>query len=206
MLGEGKTREARVMENKSFKSSQTEQLEQWANNAVVSLSASLVFGREKASQIAQPLLIALFTMTSNDYKKALEVIISINDFSVKRIFLEQFKYCYIVNTGSEDLSALVSKVDFSNQQMSNSYDSVLLKLYNENDKDLALLSKSLGALPIKAKRVALKRLHSKEFEQFKRVKIRRKLPMDQGRQPLIKTWHWILFFIGIAAIAFTQTD
>ena len=82
------------MENRSVKSTQTEGLEQWVNNAVVSLSASLVFGREKASQISQPLLIALFTLTSNDYKKALEVIISINDFSVKRIFLEQFKYCY----------------------------------------------------------------------------------------------------------------
>ena len=148
------------MENRSVKSTQTEQLEQWVNNAVVSLSASLVFGRDKASQISQPLLIALFTLTSNDYKKALEVIVSIDDFSVKRIFLEQFKYCYIVNTGSEDLSALVSKVDFSNQQMSDKYDSVLLKLYNENDKDLALLSESLSALPIKAKRVALKRLHS----------------------------------------------
>ena len=194
------------MENRSVKSAQTEQLEQWANNAVVSLSASLVFGREKASQIAQPLLIALFTLTSNDYKKALEVIISIDDFSVKRIFLEQFKYCYIVNTGSEDLSALVSQVDFSNQQMSDQYDSVLLKLYNENDKDFALLNESLGALPIKAKRIALKRLHSKEFEQFKRVKIRRKWPVDQGRQPLIKTWHWILIFLGIAAIALTRTD
>ena len=205
MLGEGKTREARVMENKSFKSSQTEQLEQWANNAVVSLSASLVFGREKASQIAQPLLIALFTMTSNDYKKALDVIFSIDDFSVKRIFLEQFKYCYIVNTGSDDLSALVSKVDFSSQNMSDNYDSVLLKLYNENNKDFALLSERLSALPIKAKRVALKRLHSKEFEQFRRVKIRRTWPVDQGGQPVIKTWHWILIFIGIAAIALTQT-
>ena len=94
------------MERRSGKSTQTEQLEQWVNNAVVSLSASLVFGRDKASQISQPLLVALFTMTSNDYKKALEVIGSIDDFSVKRIFLEQFKYCYIVNTGSEDLSAL----------------------------------------------------------------------------------------------------
>ena len=82
--------------------------------------------------------------------------------------------------GSEDLSALVSKVDFSNQQMSDKYDSVLLKLYNENDKDLALLSESLGALPIKAKRLALKRLHSKEFEKFKRVKIRRKWPVDKA--------------------------
>ena len=145
-------------------------------------------------------------MTSNDFKKALEIIVNINDFSVKRIFLEQFKYCYIVNTGSEDLSALVSKVDFSSQQMSDKYDSVLLKLYNENDKDFALLSESLGALPIKAKRVALKRLQSKEFEQFKRVKIRRTWPVDQGRQPLIKTWHWILIFLGIAAIALTQTD
>ena len=182
------------MENRSVKSTQTEQLEQWVNNAVVSLSASLVFGRDKASQISQPLLIALFTLTSNDYKKALEIIVSIDDFSVKRIFLEQFKYCYIVNTGSEDLSALVSKVDFSSQQMSDKYDAVLLKLYNENDKDLALLSESLSALPIKAKRVALKRLHSKEFEQFKRVKIRRKWPVEQDRQPLIKTWHWILIF------------
>ena len=194
------------MENRSVKSTQTEQLEQWVNNAVVSLSASLVFGRDKASQISQPLLIALFTLTSNDYKKALEVIVSIDDFSVKRIFLEQFKYCYIVNTGSEDLSALIPKVDFSNQQMSDKYDSVLLKLYNENDKDFALLSESLGALPINAKRLALKRLQSKEFEQFKRVKIRQKWPVDQGRQPLIKTWHWILIFLGIAAIAVTQAD
>ena len=193
------------MENRSVKSTQTEQLEQWVNNAVVSLSASLVFGRDKASQVSQPLLVALFTLTLNDYKKALEVIVSIDDFSVKRIFLEQFKYCYIVNTGSEDLSALVSKVDFSSQQMSDKYDSVLLKLYNENDKDLALLSKSLSALPIKAKRVALKRLHSKEFEQFKRVKIRRKWSVDQERQPLVKTWHWILIFVGLAAIALTQT-
>ena len=194
------------MENRSVKSTQTEQLEQWVNNAVTSLSASLVFGRDKASQISQPLLIALFTLTLNDYKKALEVIVSIDDFSVKRVFLEQFKYCYIVNTGSEDLSALVAQVDFSSQQMSDKYDSVLLKLYNENDKDFALLSESLSALPIKAKRVALKRLHSKEFEQFKRVKIRQKWPSNQGRQPLIKTWHWILIFLGVAAITLTQTD
>ena len=194
------------MERRSGKSTQTEQLEQWVNNAVASLSASLVFGRDKASHISQPLLLALFTLTSNDYKKALEVIVSIDDFSVKRIFLEQFKYCYIVNTGSEDLSALLSKVDFSNRQMSDEYDAVLLKLYNENNKDFALLSESLGALPIKSKRVALKRLHSKEFEQFKRVKIRRKPYMNQGRQPLIKTWHWILIFVGIAAITLTQTD
>ena len=194
------------MENRNVKSTQPEQLEQWVNNAVVSLSASLVFGRDKASQIAQPLLVALFTLTSNDYAKALEVIVNIEDFSVKRIFLEQFKYCYIVNTDSKDLSALVSTVDFSSQQMSNKYDSVLLKLYNENDKDLASLSKSLGALPIKAKRMALKRLHSKEFEQFKRVKIKPEWPVNQGRQPLIKTWQWILIFLGVAAIALTQTD
>ena len=145
MLGEGKTRETIIMENRVVKSSQPEQLEQWVNNAVVSLSASLVFGRDKASQIAQPLLIALFTLTSNDFKKALEVIVNIDDFSVKRIFLEQFKYCFIVNTGSKDLSALVSKVDFSSQQMSDEYDAVLLKLYNDNNKDFALLSERLGA-------------------------------------------------------------
>jgi len=194
------------MESTSVKSTQAEQLEQWVNNAVVSLSASLVFGREKASQIAQPLLMALFTLTSNDFKKALKVIVNIDDFSVKRIFLEQFKYCYIVSTGSEDLSALVSKVDFSSRQMSDKYDSVLLKLYNENDKDFTLLSKSLGVLPITAKRVALKRIHSKEFEQFKRVKIRPKWSVNQVKQPLIKTWHWILIFVGVAAIALTQVD
>ena len=194
------------MESTSVKSTQAEQLEQWVNNAVVSLSASLVFGREKASQIAQPLLMALFTLTSNDFKKALKVIVNIDDFSVKRIFLEQFKYCYIVSTGSEDLSALVSKVDFSSRQMSDKYDSVLLKLYNENDKDFTLLSKSLGVLPITAKRVALKRIHSKEFEQFKRVKIRPKWSVNQVKQPLIKTWHWILIFVGVAAMALTQVD
>ena len=192
------------MESRSTKSTQPEQLDQWVNNAVVSLSASLVFGRDKASQIAQPLLIALFTLTSNDFKKALEIIVKIDDFSVKRIFLEQFKYCYIVNTGSEDLSALVSEVDFSSQQKSDKYDSVLLKLFNENDKDLALLSNKLGALPIKAKRTALKRLHSKEFERFKRVKVRSKYTLGQERQPLIKTWHWFLFWLGIAAVTLTQ--
>ena len=31
---------------------------------------------------------------------------------------------------------------------------MLLKLYNENNKDFALLSESLGALPIKSKRVS----------------------------------------------------
>ena len=194
------------MENRSVKSTQTEQLEQWVNNAVVSLSASLVFGRDKASQIAQPLLTTLFTLTSNDYKKALEVIVGINDFPVKRIFLEQFKYCYIVNTGSKDLSALVSTVDFSSQQMSDEYDSVLLKLYNENEKDVALLSESLGALPIKAKRLALKRLHSAEFERFKKVKIKPRRTTKADRQPVIKNWHWFLIFLGTAAVAVTQID
>ena len=194
------------MENRSVKSNQAEQLDQWANNAVVSLSASLVFGRDKASQIAQPLLITLFTLTSNYFKKALEIIVNIKDFSVKRIFLEQFKYCYIVNTGSKDLSALVSTVDFSSQQMSDEYDSVLLKLYNENEKDVALLSESLSALPIKAKRVALKRLHSGEFEQFKKVKIKPKRTLNADSQPVVKTWHWVLIFLGIAAMAVTQID
>ena len=65
------------MVSKNAMMSETERLEQWANNAVVSLSASLVFGRERASEIAQPLLLALFTMTSNDYKKALNTIVNI---------------------------------------------------------------------------------------------------------------------------------
>jgi hypothetical protein len=206
MLGERKTKEATFMENQSRNFTQPEQLEQWVNNAVISLSASLVFGKDRASQISQPLLMALFTLTSNDFKKALAVVVNINDFSVKRIFLEQFKYCYVLSAGSEDLSALVAKVDFSNQQMSNDYDSILLKLFNENDKDFALLSDSLGALPIKAKRMALKRIHSNEFENFKKVKIRPKLPVDDGRQPLIKTWHWILIFMGMAAMALTQIE
>ena len=115
-------------------------------------------------------------------------------------------HCYIVNTGSEDLSALAAKVDFSSRQMSDEYDSVLLKLYNENDKDFASLSEHLGALQIQAKRVALRRLHSKEFEKFKRVKIRPRWSIDQGTQPLIKTWHWILIFVGMAAVVLTQID
>ena len=188
------------MVSENATTNQTERLEQWANNAVVSLSASLVFGRERASEIAQPLLMALFTMTSNDYKKALNIIVNIDDFSVKRVFLEQFKYCYILNTGSDDFSALVSKVDFSNEQMSSNYDSVLLKLFNENDKDVTKLSEKLSVLPIKAKRLALKRLHSQEFENFKRVKISQKKYLYYDKEPLIKTWHWIVIFIGLAIL------
>ena len=158
-----------INENANF--TQAEQLEQWSTKAVVSLSASLVFGRERASEIAQSLLMALFSLTANDYEKALQIIVKIDDFSVKRIFLEQFKRSCILNTGSEEFSALIGKEDFSNQQMSDRYDTALLKLFNENDKNIALLSKSLRALPITAKRLALKRLLSKEFEAFKRVKI-----------------------------------
>ena len=58
------------MENRSVKSTQAEQLEQWVKNAVVSLSASLVLveiRRANFSAFAN----ALFTLTSNDYKKAL---------------------------------------------------------------------------------------------------------------------------------------
>ena len=186
-----------IDENANF--TQAEQLEQWSTKAVISLSASLVFGRERASEIAQPLLMALFLLTANDYEKALEIIVKIDDFSVKRIFLEQFKQSYILNTGSEDFSALIGKVDFSNQQMSDRYDTALLKLFNENDKNTALLSKSLRALPIKAKRLALKRLSSKEFETFKRVKItdkkariKQKLLSRDAGEP---AWNWVWVLI-----------
>ena len=192
--------------NKSANLTQAEHLEQWSTKAVVSLSASLVFGRERASEIAQPLLMALFSLTANDYERALEIIVKIEDFSVKRIFLEQFKRCYIHNTGSEDFSVLIANVDFSNQQMSDRYDSALLKLFNENDKNAALLSKSLRALPITAKRLALRRLSSKEFKTFKRVKVTGKtlrkkqnlLSHDAGKPAWY--WVWVLMFIVLATL------
>ena len=194
-----------INENANF--TQAEQLEQWSIKAVVSLSASLVFGRERASEIAQSLLMALFSLTANDYEKALQIIVKIDDFSVKRIFLEQFKQSYILNTGSEEFSALIGKEDFSNQQMSDRYDSALLKLFNENDKNIELLSKSLRALPITAKRLALKRLSSKEFETFKRVKITDKalrnkqnlLSRDAGEPAWY--WVWVLIVIVLATLA-----
>ena len=193
--------------NKSANLTQAENLEQWSTKAVVSLSASLVFGRERASEIAQPLLMALFSLTANDYDRALEIIVKIEDFSVKRIFLEQFKHSYILNTGSEDFSALIAVVDFSNTQMSERYDTALLKLFNENDKNIALLSKSLRALPITAKRLALRRLSSKEFKTFRRVKItgktlrnKQSLLSDDAGKP---TWYWVwvLMFIVLATLA-----
>ena len=193
--------------NKSANLTQAENLEQWSTKAVVSLSASLVFGRERASEIAQPLLMALFSLTANDYDRALEIIVKIEDFSVKRIFLEQFKHSYILNTGSEDFSALIADVDFSNTQMSERYDTALLKLFNENDKNIALLSKSLRALPITAKRLALRRLSSKEFKTFRRVKItgktlrnKQNLLSDDAGKP---TWYWVwvLMFIVLATLA-----
>ena len=191
-----------INENANF--TQAEQLEQWSTKAVVSLSASLVFGRERASEIAQSLLIALFSLTANDYEKALQIIVKIDDFSVKRIFLEQFKRSYILNTGSEEFSALIGKEDFPNQQMSDRYDTALLKLFNENEKNTALLSKSLRALPITAKRLALKRLLSKEFETFKRVKITDK--KIRNKQKLLSrdvgepSWYWVLVFTLIVIV------
>ena len=185
-----------------------DQLEQWSTKAVVSLSASLVFGRERASEIAQPLLMALFSLTANDYEKALGVVVNIDDFSVKRIFLEQFKHSFILNAGSEDLSILIAKVDFSNRQMSDKYDAALLKLFNENKKSTALLSQSLRALPITSKRLALKRLSSKEFDNFKKVKITtkkfeimQKQLLSGTREPVIRTWVWVLICIVLATLA-----
>ena len=190
--------------NKNADVKQAEHLQQWSNKAVVSLSASLVFGRERASEIAQPLLIALFSLTANDYEKALEIIVKIDNFSVKRIFLEQFKHTYIRNSGPEDFSALIEKVDFSNQQMSDRYDTALLKLFNENDKDTALLSKSLRALPITAKRLALKRLSSKEFETFKRVKITSKRVRNKqsllSRDAVEPAWYWVWVMILVVLV------
>jgi hypothetical protein len=192
--------------NKNANFTQVQHLEQWSTKAVVSLSASLVFGRKRASEVAQPLLMVLFSLTANDYEKALEIIVKIDNFSVKRIFLEQFKHSYILNTGSENLSALIGNVDFSDQQMSDRYDTALLKLFNENDKNTALLSKSLRALPITAKRLALKRLSSKEFKTFKRVKITGKtiknkqnlLPRD-AEEPAWY-WMWVLIFIVLVIL------
>ena len=192
--------------NKNADVKQAEHLQQWSNKAVVSLSASLVFGRERASEIAQPLLIALFSLTANDYEKALELIVKIDNFSVKRIFLEQFKHSYILNSGSEVFSALIGNVDFSNQQMSERYDNALLRLFNENEKNTALLSRSLRALPITAKRLALKRLSSKEFETFKRVKLtgetlrkkQNRLSRDAGEPAWY--WVWVLIFIVLATL------
>ena len=188
------------------KATQIEQLEQWANNAAVSVSASLVFGRDRAKEIAEPLLMVLFVMTANDYKKALEVIGKIESFPVKRIFLEQFKYCYILNTGSEEFSTLVLNTDFSNQQMADEYDSVLLKLLNENDKDFALVSEKLSVLPIRAKRVAMKRIHSREFSKFRQIKIRPKQLLNNAKQPLIKTWYWVLITIVLAVLIIIKIE
>ena len=193
-----------MIEDSGVKSTQNERLDEWTINAVVSLSASLVFGRKKASEIAQPLLMTLFSSTSNDYKKALETVVQIDDFSVKRVFLEQFKYCYILNTGSQYLSVLVSKVDFTDQQMANNYDAALLKLFNENNKDVALLSERLRVLPMKAKRLALKRLHSKEFESFKKVKIGQSGLKHNVGQPIVKTWQWVLILVGLTLIAVSR--
>lgn len=187
---------------------QAERIDEWSDKAVGSLAASLVFGRDSARQIAPTLLTALFSLTSNNYHQALDVIFKIDDFSVKRVFLEQFKLAYILNTGSKELSALVEELDCSDQQMSDRYYSALLKVFNDNNKDIALLSKNLRVLPITAKRLALKRLSSKEFEEYKRVKItRKKFKVFQSQhstnnsESLIKTWHWVLIFVVIATLA-----
>jgi hypothetical protein len=98
-------------------------------------------------------------------------------------------------------------VDFSNKQMSERYDTALLKLFNENDKNTALLSKSLRALPITAKRLALRRLYSKEFRTFKRVKVtgktlrkKQNLPSHYAGKPAWY-WVWVLMFIVLAILA-----
>ena len=91
--------------------------------------------------------------------------------------------------------------------MSDRYDTALLKLFNENDKSIELLSKSLKALPITAKRLALKRISSKEFETFRRVKVTGK--KVKNKQNLLSRdtgvpasyWLWVLIFIILVTLA-----
>jgi hypothetical protein len=96
--------------------------------------------------------------------------------------------------------------------MSDRYDNALLRLFNENEKNTALLSRSLRALPIKAKRLALKRLSSKEFETFKRVKItgeklrnKQNLLLRNAGEP---AWYWvwglIVVVLATLAVAYIQ--
>jgi hypothetical protein len=177
---------------------------QWAVSTTMSLSASLVFGKERASEIARPHLFELFKLTQNDQDQALLLIGQVEDFSVKRLLLSQFRHCYILSSGDSTLSPLLDQIDFADNKAAMSYDRALLRVLKECDSEENKLSGRLRPLPLTKRRVALKRLKHEDFKKHRKISfVKNNIFSDESNNP-VKWWHWGLIIALLAAMILNQ--
>lgn len=181
-----------------------EGIKKWLSSSLVSLSASMVFGRVSAGEIAKVHLKELFSIVENDYDIALQTVYSIQDFSVKRVLLEHFRHCFILISGDADFKILLEKIDFSQRQKALEYDRALLKITKGNGYNELDLTTKLVSLPITSKRAALNRLNHPDFKRHKKVHVRAEkihaIFQPSKTENLVKWWHWLLIIIALSII------
>ena len=177
---------------------------QWAVSTTMSLSASLVFGKERASEIARPHLFELFKLTQNDQDQALLLIRQVEDFSVKRLLLSQFRHCYILSSGDSTLSPLLDQVDFADNKAAMSYDRALLRVLKECGSEENKLSGRLKPLPLTKRRTAIKRLKHEDFKKHRKISfVKNNMFSDESSNP-VKWWHWGLIIALLAAMVLNR--
>ena len=177
---------------------------QWVASTTMSLSASLVFGKERASEIARPHLLELFKLTKNNQDQALLLIGQVTDFSVKRLLLSQFRHCYILSSGDNTLSPLLNQVDFADHEAAMNYDRALLKILKECNSEENKLSGRLRPLPITKRRAAIKRLKHGDFKKHRKISfVKNKMFNNELNNP-VKWWHWVLVIALLAAMMLNQ--
>ena len=173
---------------------------QWVVSTTMSLSASLVFGKERASEIARPHLLELFKLTQNDHDQALLLIRKIADFSVKRLLLSQFRHVYILSSGDSTLSPLLDQVDFADTTAAMNYDRALLRVLKECNSEENKLSGRLKPLPLTKRRAAIKRLKHDDFKKHRKISIVKNKMFSNAVENPIKWWHWALVIALLAAM------
>ena len=183
--------------------SERELADQWKTATITSLSASLMFGRESATEISRPYLSELFKLVHNDFDKAAQIISEINDFPIKRLLLSQFRHCYIISSGDNFLSPLLNP-DFENKETAKLYDQALLKVLNDCNNEEDKLAKRLKSLPLVKRRVAQKRLGHSDFKENRKISVAGRRRSIGETSNLFKWWHWALIIIAVAAITMTK--
>ena len=178
-----------------------EELEvQWVVSTTMSLSASLVFGKERASEIAKPHLLELFKLTQNDQDQALLLIGKVTDFSVKRLLLSQFRHCYILSSGDSILSPLLNQVNFADNEAAMNYDRALLKVLKECNSEENKLTGRLRPLPLTKRRAAIKRLKHEDFKRHRKISFVKNNMFINKSDNSVKWWHWVLIVALLAAM------
>ena len=177
---------------------------QWIASTTMSVSASLVFGRERASQIARPYLLELFKLTKNDRTEAVYTISQVIDFSVKRMLFTQFRHCYILSLEDKILTPLLDQIDFTDSKAALKYDRALLKVLKESNNDEKKLSERLRPLPLTKRRSALKRIGHEDFKKHRKISIDKNQILNNDAYKSVKWWHWALVGALLAAMVLNR--